>query len=744
MNKILELKGTFQHHQKEAGYSFPSFPKRENKKVDVKKLKKIIKDLEFISKFWNGNNVIKGALVQVNYDRVLAKTHRIVRLLSDGSSSDMNKKIVGAKYRKEDKMKHSIVYYIDRESINFTIDDINKCIKVLKTHFNSSISRDQLNGIKSKDKRLMNLISKTAFVNIVVDSYFVESISLPDTPEKSIKDTIITSFFNIDIDLKNIFQNLDLIFDSYPEKIDDNTFILTNRQYNDIVDKAPYIISMELDNISDIEINESKSSEGKEPTIPKPNNEPTIGVIDWPFNKNVYFSDWVDYRNETGLSEEYLMPADMLHGTKVDSIIVDGPSNNPNLDDGCGRFQVRHFGIVYERRTNTGNILKKIKKIVEENKDIKVWNLSIGSMNEINENYISPIASELDKIQYENDMIFIVAGTNDKEKMLKKRIGDPADSINSLVVNSISIDDKKIANYSRKGPVLSFYEKPDVCYYGGTDDKPLVVWNGINKSEGIGTSFAAPWVARKIAFLIHRMGLSKEIAKAIIIDSTLSWDKNDTKSHFYGHGIVPIKINDILSSKEDEIKFYINETATLFNNFSYDIPVPLENSSFPYVSRATLCYFSKCSRNQGVDYNDIELDLHFGIKTPKGIKTINDNKQNVEGDGYCDEETARKYFRKWDNVKIVSEKYSRRKEAKPSSGKDDSWALSVNKTGRFKEPNHDSVNYGIVITLKEINGINRMQEFLRLCHNKGWLYNFLDIDNMNNIYINSEEKIELE
>lgn len=744
MNKILELKGTFQHRQKETGYSSPSFPKKENKKVDLTKLNKLIKDLVFISKFWNENTVIKGALVQVNYDRVLAKTHRIVRLLSDGSSFDMNKKIVGAKYRINDKMKHSIVYYIDRKTIDSTIDDIKKCVKILKTNFHSSINRLQLNSIKSKDVRLMSLMSKTAFVNIIVDSYFVESFSLPDAPEKSVKDTILTSFYNIDIDLKDIFRNLDLIFDSYPEKIDDNTFILTNRQYNDIVDKAPYIISMELENISDIEISETKSIKAKEPSIPKPSNEPTIGVIDWPFNKKVYFSDWVDYRNETGLGEEYLIPEDMLHGTKVDSIIVDGPINNPDLDDGCGRFRVRHFGIVYERRANTGTILKKIKKVVEENKDIKVWNLSIGSMNEINENYISPIASELDKIQYENDMIFIVAGTNDEEKTLKKRIGDPADSINSLVVNSVSTKNKGIANYSRKGPVLSFYEKPDVCYYGGTDEKPLVVWDGINKSEGIGTSFAAPWIARKIAFLIHKMGLSKEIAKAIIIDSTLSWNKNDINTNFCGHGIVPIKIDEILSTKEDEIKFYINETATLFNNFSYEIPVPLDNSSFPYVSRATLCYFSKCSRNQGVDYNDIELDLHFGIMTPDGIKTINDNKQNVEGDGYCDEETARKYFRKWDNVKIVSEKYSARKESKPSSGKNDSWALSIKKTGRFREPNCDSINYGVVITLKEINGINRIQEFLRLCHNKGWLYNFLDIDNMNNIYANSEEKIELE
>ena len=72
-----------------------------------------------------------------------------------------------------------------------------------------------------------------------------------------------------------------------------------------------------------------------------------------------------------------------------------------------------------------------------QNRDIKVWNLSLGSAMEIDPNFISPEAAELDKIQYEYDVIFVVAGTNKKKDSDIDKIGAPADSLNSLVVNAV-------------------------------------------------------------------------------------------------------------------------------------------------------------------------------------------------------------------------------------------------------------------------------------------------------------------
>lgn len=87
----------------------------------------------------------------------------------------------------------------------------------------------------------------------------------------------------------------------------------------------------------------------------------------------------------------------------------------------------------------------------------------------------SPEASILDKIQYDNNVIFIVSGTN-KPLSVKgsMSIGAPADSINSIVVNSVDIENNP-ATYSREGIVLSFYNKPDVSCFGGDKSKLMRV-----------------------------------------------------------------------------------------------------------------------------------------------------------------------------------------------------------------------------------------------------------------------------
>ena len=93
--------------------------------------------------------------------------------------------------------------------------------------------------------------------------------------------------------------------------------------------------------------------------------------------------------------------------------------------------------------TNNGfssfTVLKMIRNIVASNRDIKVWNLSLGSKLEIKPNFISPEAAELDRIQSEYDVIFVVAGTNIPAGVTKKnmRIGSPADSLNSMVVIAV-------------------------------------------------------------------------------------------------------------------------------------------------------------------------------------------------------------------------------------------------------------------------------------------------------------------
>ena len=263
-----------------------------------------------------------------------------------------------------------------------------------------------------------------------------------------------------------------------------------------------------------------------------------------------------------------------------------------------------------------------------------------------------------------------------------------------------------------------------------------------------GTSFAAPWISRKMAYLIYKLGLSREIAKALIIDSATGWDVvDDKKAEYYGFGKVPIRIEDIINSERNEIKFYIESESTDYDTYTYGIPVPLDKGKCPYIAKATLCYFPKCTRNQGVDYTNTELDLYFGrvMQNKNGnitIKTINNNKQSDE-DGRVFEGDARKYNRKWDNVKHIVEEY--KATARPKKVYENaSWGLSVKSKDRLGKGDGRGIKFGVVITLKEINGVNRYDEFIRQCAFKGWLVNKVDVENRLELYNIAEQEIEFE
>ena len=154
------------------------------------------------------------------------------------------------------------------------------------------------------------------------------------------------------------------------------------------------------------------------------------------------------------------------------------------------------------------------------------------------------------------------------------------------------------------------------------------------------------------------MGLPREVAKALIIDSAAGWEyKTSTYKvkDLIGYGIVPISINRVLETSNDEIRFVVYGISESYKTANYAIPVPKdEDNNYPYIARATMCYFPKCSRSQGVDYTNRELSLKFGRVKPDGsIEDINDNIQDDVG-AYVDERASRREFRKWENTKFIS------------------------------------------------------------------------------------------
>lgn len=741
MNDILSLKGKFFQRSSSRRPGPPKLP--NSAKVSSEKLKSLINDLKETKKFYKNQNVISKMLISAYYCRNIAKSNRIKGFF--GKNSDTL--VVGSKFDQDNK--HIITYLVTDQLVTKTISEAQEAIFILNNYFGGKVSANQFNPKTSMSNIDFSKVSitKTKFRELIVDSWYVDKFDVEKAELSEIKNPII-SFYKTDESVSLILKRLGI--KTYNSRLlDDRTVLMNTDSVKLLMEKAPYLVSMATEDISKLTSNDFALSKSvREFSIPKPNHEPIIGVFDTLFDEKVYFHEWVDYHNMIDSNIDTI-PQDYYHGTEVTSIIVDGPKLNPNIDDGCGRFRVKHFGVSVSQGYSSFTIIKKIKEVVAANPDIHVWNISLGSDAEINKNFISAEGAVLDQIQFDNNVIFVIAGTNKKINEKNKRIGIPADSINSIVVNSVTRE-KVPAPYSRDGIVLSFFTKPDVSYYGGDSKNPMKAICPEGEALVSGTSFSAPWIARKLAYLIDILGLSREVAKALIIDSAVGWKTKTEKRQpikFVGNGVVPVRIEDIITCPNDEIKFTLEGVSEKWCTYSYNIPVPVVDDKFPFLAKATICYFPKCSRNQGVDYTNTELDIKFGrLKEKNGNTEIKSIDKNTQDDGYplINEEEARKQFRKWDNVKNISEVVKNKPKARKTYGQEPFWGIEVRSKERLNNMDGKGLKFGIVITLKEINKINRIDDFIQLASFKGWLVNKIDIQNRIDIFNESNQEIDFD
>lgn len=750
MNPLLQVKLSFKGEKNNQKPSSRNL--RAKAETSIEKIDELIDSLRMVLRFYKDNpRIVDKMMIDICYNDIIAKSNRVRELLKP-SRQTTNDTVVGARFSDapEGEENHIITHYVDEKTINKTIDELQVAKDFLQLRLGGKATPMNFTEPNSNIDYEGFSLGKGKLRDLIIDCSVVEKFDIPHITTIPDRDTFLITFYKSELSLSLLLEKLKINDTQLPYTAYGNDTISVTRDLFEIInDKIPYMISMISADLSSITLEEISTKKKDTYAIPMPHNEPLIGVIDTFFDESVYFSNWVDNNDYISDLEKYHNNLNLRdHGTEVTSIIVDGPRMNPWLDDGCGRFRVRHFGVC-SSRISTIRLVKKIKDIVSENPDIHVWNLSLGSDEEISRNFVSFDAAVLDEIQAKKNVIFIVSGTNDNRERQEGilRVGSPADSLNSLVVNSVRRDGQP-ASYSRKGNILSFYNKPDVSYYGGDYNDRITAYTSYGTEEVYGTSFAAPWISRKMCYLIDVMGMPKEVAKALIIDSAAAWDyKTMTAKNksVIGFGVVPVDIRKIVETESDEIRFVVYGTSNSYRTANYAIPVPKDDENkYPYVARATLCYFPECTRTQGVDYTDRELSLKFGrIINDKGrISDINDNIQD-DADSRTDERQSRKEFRKWDNTKFISRVV--KNSNKPVKSYDDRlWGLTITSKERLSTHMRTPLNFGVVVTLKEVNGINRIEDFIKACTLRGWIVNRLDVQNQLDIYTSSQEEIHFE
>lgn len=747
-NNLLHLNKTFVTRDREPMAFAVSFYK--SLPVTLDHLHDLLQSLNDTANYWNGQKLLgDSCLISAYCYGIVAKSNRISELFKF-KQSHVNDLVVGARFGGDaNNHFHIFTYCFSKQNLTFAIKKLENVIMSFQHLFGEEVTKEQMTNFK-EDKKIMlqdEFYSKAQFISLIEELSYISRF---DTYfcEENIDDNAFVTLFDTNKDIVNLLQEININLTN--ERINANNILLLPDEFIKLKTAAPYLISMAVEDFSLVDLpNQQLGGTEKNNQIDDPKTEPIIGVIDTLFDTKVYFSKWVEYVEEIDTTQIPTSVEDYEHGTAVSSLIVDLPNINPKLDDGCGHFRVRHFGVALKRGgMTTFRLMKKIESIVSTNPDIHVWNLSLGSTRPINENFISPEASILDELQVKfPNIIFIIAGTNSEEGRATTRIGAPADSINSIVVNSVRYSDFKPASYSRSGPALSFFIKPDISYYGGDFDEAINVCYPDKIVESWGTSFAAPLIARKVAYMIEVLKIPRSCAKALLIDSAVSWNRSfDLEdSNLIGRGIVPIDINEIVKSNGEEIKFYIEGESTKYRTYEYDLPVPLDKDNrFPYAARATLCYFPRCSRNQGVDYTDTELNLKFGRTRNDGkqtIEPIDKDYQDMKG-YFTKEKDARELFRKWDNVKVLTDRNSKR--AKQNFGRNN-WGIEVTYSRRYienggvKKP--QTIKWGMVITLRALDGKNRFDEFVRACILNEWRVYSVSVDNMVKVYNQSQVDI---
>jgi subtilisin family serine protease len=303
-----------------------------------------------------------------------------------------------------------------------------------------------------------------------------------------------------------------------------------------------------------------------------------IGIFDGGINKDIdLFSGLVE---ELDCVEEEKDEEGIYHGTIVSGAALYGSLNlNENEITKCPTIGVEHFRVFPIKNLDYDlyEIIDIIEKVVPKNKDIKIYNISFGPPGPILDDSISRFTYALDKLAYEEDVLFVVAVGNDGENILN-RIQAPADLVNGLGIGAYTYEGRNLsrAKYScigngREGAKM----KPDLLAFGGCNNHPFY---GISSSNAgvelvAGTSFAAPIVSGLAGKMLS---ISEELTPQTI-KSLLILNSSGQVNKENGFGFIEKTEEDLLNCSEKEVTILYNGKIKPTTNIKLDIPFPKIN-----------------------------------------------------------------------------------------------------------------------------------------------------------------------
>lgn len=360
---------------------------------------------------------------------------------------------------------------------------------------------------------------------------------------------------------------------------------------------------------------------------------PLVGVMDSGVEDIPHLSPW-RYGNEqnvVGLDDEDI---NRRHGTAVTGIILYGDGLQDEKLTGCN--PAKYVSCIVNTDSGLAAIQEKemvmyIRKAVEENPEVKVWNLSQGSTEVIEDDAFSEFGMALDSIQKEYGVLICKSAGNRLSRGGSLKLCKGADSTLALVVGSIAHEkhdatDAEVGQrspFSKIGYGPEFLIKPDVVQYGGNMTVGVKSFSetGFESSAFKGTSFSTPRISALAADLAFRLGgtFNREMIKALIVHSAyypnLSGMNEEDILKELGHGL-PRDIDSILNNDQDEFTYVLPINFKPGEDFQIqDVPFPegmVDDDGFFYGDiTVTLVSEPELKASEGSEYcqSDVEVLL---------------------------------------------------------------------------------------------------------------------------------------
>lgn len=437
---------------------------------------------------------------------------------------------------------------------------------------------------------------------------------------------------------------------------------INGKGLKDLVINYPFVFEVnEIEDLTWIQGGSIGDSDHDLQILDPEKTAPIVGLIDSGIMEDHKFlAKAIDRANSHSYVQGEISTADLVkgggHGTKVAGAIL-----FPNgVSDLVSPYQlpcfVRNLRVLNsEGRLENRFPAELMQKILNQNTDCTIYNLSINSKVPYSRKHMSTWAATIDTLIHERNVIFIISSGNIPREDIKFfldnnfqypyyfqdpncRIANPGQSSFAIVVGSINhaqFEDgdwkslgveREISAFSRVGIGLWGEIKPDVVEFGGglivsKNGNNLVRENKYTSPEllrstlhggsalgkdSTGTSFAAP----KVSYIVSQLkklypNENVNLLRALIVQGARLPERhflNPIKDciHYYGYGIPTL--DRVTRNSDYRITFYNTGKISVEDGHLYSLSIPdeLRNPANEYdiLIEVTLAFTAKVRRTR--------------------------------------------------------------------------------------------------------------------------------------------------